>query len=95
MSDDPVLAALLRLQQSVVTVGVEIRHEVAELRADMSARFDRVEDKLTRLRDEVDLAMGRLDEVGSAAEGSSATQRQLWRLYRRLQTDVDELKDRK
>lgn len=58
MGDDPVLAALLRLQQSVVTMGVEIRHEVAELRADMSARFDRVEDKLTRLRDEVEPGHG-------------------------------------
>ena len=39
--------------------------------------------------------MGRIDEVEAARESSSATHRQLWRLYRRLQTDVDELKDQK
>ena len=74
---------------------VEMRAEIGGLRAEMSVRFDRLEDKMTRLRDELDVAMGRIDEVEAARESSSATHRQLWRLYRRLQTDVDELKDQK
>ena len=73
----------------------ELRAEIGGLRAEMSVRFDRIEDKMTRLRDELDVAMGRIDEVEAARESSSATHRQLWRLYRRLQTDVDELKDQK
>lgn len=109
MGDDPLLTALVGLRDRLDAVADEfheeigelrtevgaLRTEVRELRAEMSARFDRVEDRVTRLRDELDLSMGRMDEVESARESSSATHRQLWRLYRRLQTDVDELKDLK
>lgn len=64
MSDDPLLAALIRLRDRLDAVEDEFREgtgelraEIRELRAKMPARFDHVEDKLTRLRDEFDLSI--------------------------------------
>jgi hypothetical protein len=58
MSDDPVLAAIARLESGIDTLRREARTDLTELRVAMMGRMDRLLDTMTQIRDDIRVAMG-------------------------------------
>jgi hypothetical protein len=93
MSDDPmqaVLAALARLEAGQV-----------QLRVDLMARLDRMQDTITAIRDDIAMNYGTAEHVRRANDNTrdelralADTQMAMLRQIQRLRTDLDELKGR-
>jgi len=88
MSDDPVLAALARLEAGQIS-----------LRVDLMARMDRLADALTLIRDDIAVNMGAAEAMERANDNTRADLRTLgeqvsvmWKQIKRLQTDMREIK---
>ena len=109
MSDDPVLAALGRIEAGVVALGQELRGEMTQLRVEVTqlrvetmGRFEKVENRLTMIQDDIAVNMGGVStvfdrQVGMRKEsdGLSTESQALHRMIKRLQTRVDELEQKK
>ena len=106
MSDDPLLAALIGLRDRLDAVAdefhEELRDELTKLRVEMMGRFERVENRLTVIQDDIAVNMGGIStvfdrQVGIRKEfdGLSTESQALHRMIKRLQTRVDELEQKK
>ena len=106
MSEDPLLAALIRLRDPLDAVATkfheELRDELMKLRVEMMGRFERVENRLTVIQDDIAVNMGGIStvfdrQVGIRREfdGLSTESQALHRMIKRLQTRVDELEQKK
>ena len=89
MSDDPVLAALARLEAGQ-----------AALRADLMERMDRLQNAILAMRDDITVNFGRADRTGHIARGASDEVRALGaevaameRQIRRLRSDLDDVRN--
>jgi predicted nucleic acid-binding Zn-ribbon protein len=86
-NEDPITAALATLTAAFTS-----------LRVDMLARFDRVETRLTEIRDDITVNMGRADRAHEASDNTRYELRALsqevatlTRKQRRLEAQVDDL----
>jgi hypothetical protein len=61
MSDDPVLAAIARLELALAASRRDARADLTELRVAMMGRIDRLQDMMTEIRDDIGVAMGSAD----------------------------------
>ena len=80
MGDDRVLAALARLEDGLTT-----------LRVDVMARFKRVGDKLSEIRDDIGVNMHRADRADDNAAHARDELRTMWRAMEKLRTRVEDL----
>jgi hypothetical protein len=95
MTDDPILAALARLEAGQGAIVVE----QTRLRVDMMGKLEAIQNALTGIRDDIGVNMGSADrailandhtrdEVRLLGEQMSA----MWRQIKRLESDVRELR---
>jgi hypothetical protein len=89
MSDDPVLAALARLEAGLT-----------KLRTDLMERIDRLQHTVDSVKDDIVVTYGANDRTERIAKSASDETRALGEVVRamqrqikRLQTDVDQLRD--
>jgi|GEM_PF-5727742 len=64
MSDNPVLTAITALHDVVAA----IRDETVAFRVEVLGRFDRVENRLNAIRDDIEVNMARADHVERGSE---------------------------
>ena len=104
MSDDRVMEALARLENGLAKLensvaGLEagqarLEREVTRLRVDSMTRFETIEDRLTAIREDIGVNMGRADLAADTAGHNRKELGQLWRMIQRVQTRVDHLENR-
>ncbi len=82
MSDDPILAALARLETGQAAMAARLgrleagigtlatRTELGETRAAIMERIDRVQDSLTAIRDDIAVNMGTADAMQKANDNT-------------------------
>ena len=87
VSDDSVLAALARLEEGQT----KMREELTQFRVDVMARFERVEDNLSEIRDDINVNMHRADRADDNASHARDELRTMWRAIQKLRTRVEEL----
>lgn len=98
MSDDPILAALARLEagQAKLEAGqgrLETSH--IALRVDLMARMDRLQNSLTLIRDDITVNMGAVDAMQRANDNTRELVRSqgdqmnvMWRQLKNLEAKV-------
>jgi hypothetical protein len=108
MSDDPVLSALSRLESGLTDVGsrltdVEagltgVQQSQTTLRVDVMARMDRLENKLTEMRDDMTVNIGGTWQTREALSSTRGDLHSLgeqvnimWRQMKRLEQQVREI----
>jgi hypothetical protein len=64
--DNPILAALARLEAGQTAVGNAVSVDLTRTRVDLMARMDRLEDGLTAIRDDIAVNFGPADAVKRA-----------------------------
>lgn len=87
MSDDSVLAALSRLEEGQT----KMRGELTQFRIDVMARFERVEDSLSEIRDDISVNLHRADRADDNASHARDELRTMWRAIQKLRIRVEEL----
>jgi hypothetical protein len=103
MSDDPVLAALARLEAGLgnVTSRMDrLEDGQTQLRTDLMERIDRLQHTVDSVKDDIVVTYGANDRIERIAKSASDETRALGEVVRamqrqikRLQTDVDQLRD--
>ncbi len=65
-----------------------------KLRVDVMARFERVEDNLSEIRDDINVNMHRADRADDNASHARDELRSMWRAIQKLRTRVEGLEDK-
>ena len=102
MDEDRILAAIAESSRENRLHNESIRTELTTLRTEVMTRFERIEDKLTSMADDITVNMLAVnaentkrnadrEEVRTLVEMITVINRQM----RRMQTELDELKDQK
>ena len=101
MSDDRVLAALAQLVEGQTKLGdrltkledrlTKLEDGQTKLRVDVMARFERVEDNLSEIRDDINVNMHRADRADDNASHARDELRSMWRAIQKLRTRVEGL----
>ena len=85
MSDDPILAALGRLEAGLRNV----RDDQTKLRVDL---MDRMENGVTSIRDDIVVNMARSNLAHDSAASAHVELAVMWRKVNRIESDVREIK---
>ncbi len=98
MSDDPILAALARLEAGQG----RLEAEQTRLRVDLMDRMDRLQHRMQELDDHLTLGLGNADRVERKADGVVEQNRLLaeqmttmHKIIRRLEGRINDLEERK
>ena len=101
MDEDRILAAIVEGRREQRLEIADLRQEVLQLRTQVMDRFDRVENRLTDMGDDITVAMAaattalrQQKEVRTETLDLVETMTVIQRKVRRLRTDVDEIRDR-
>ena len=95
MSDDPILAALTRLEAGQTALRADMdtmRDGQTRLRVDLMARMDRLENGLTAIRDDIVVNMARSNLAHDATVSAQLELQVMWRQIKRIESDVREIR---
>ena len=109
MSDDPILAALARLEAGQGRLEVDMKsmrsdflHELGNTRADVMDRMDRLQHRLDGLDEHLTMGLGNADRVERQADGVAEQNRilreqmtSMMKLLRMLEGRINNLEERK
>jgi hypothetical protein len=102
MSDDPILAALARLEAGQTTLRTDFLDELGRTRADLMDRMDRLQHRLDGLDERLTTGLGNSDRVERKADGVVEQNRLLaeqmttmHKLLRKLEARIAALEERK
>ena len=94
MSDDRVLAALAQLVEGQTRIEdrlTKLEDGQTKLRVNVMARFERVEDNLSEIRDDINVNMHRADRADDNASHTRDELRSMWRAIQKLRIRVEGL----
>ena len=100
MSDDPVLAALARLEAGQTSMRSEFLAELGKTRGAIMDRVDELQRRVDLVREDIAVSMGSSEAATRANDNTRADLRSLteqfgimWKQLKKLQVEVEELRD--
>jgi predicted nuclease with TOPRIM domain len=109
MSDDPIMAALARLESGQATLQADLKSvridflaELGQTRADIMGKIEDLQHRLAGLDDHLTMGLGNSDRVERQSDGVAEQNRLLGeqmttmhKIIRRLEGRINDLEDRK